>query len=397
MDIVAANRRRGRANGLARMAGAAVNIARQANDMGFFKDAQKVYKQLSANRAKSRAERNKPKQQTVNQRSTKTAAPTSFGISSNDVVRAVVQKSTSTMSRMTGVSYLGPVIAPSVVGSLPQVATFCSSNPVTFQDRLQIHASTYDKYVYNSVKLRYVPAIGTSIAGKVAIAIDRDYTDPPQTATWGETISYESVASGTVWSEHSCSMKRDPSEKRSYFTNLASGVDSRETEQFKFYAYVQGVAASTFCGDLYLEYDINLVSPVYAPSELAVALNTSSTNYVQSTCTNSSASSIWTMAGLPIEDGSRDVYEVIFSIPPSTAGITLFNATGAAWTPPVTGSYRLFARGNSPTTRTVTLHLDYASALANIAPLFQTAALGGTLFTLSTVAYRRITYTSAAA
>lgn len=317
-----------RKNNLSRAAGVLSTVARVTNDMGLTKQALDMYKDLSNKRAAQRKPQPR-KQQTVNQRSVKMQAPTSFGISSNDVVRAVVKRSTPTMARMSGVSYLGAIQSGSNSSSFPMVALFTSSNPITFQDRLQIHASTYDKYVYNSVRLKYVPAVGTSTSGKVCIAIDRDYSDPPQSTNWGETISYESVASGTVWSEHSCMMKRDPSEKRSYFTNLASGLDLRETEQFKFYAYIQGVPVNTFCGDLYLEYDIELVSPVYAPSELNAAFTRAGTFTTTASVLNSAPSNVWTISGLPSSDQKRPIYEVVFNVAPNTTNIQFGSATGA--------------------------------------------------------------------
>jgi len=393
MDIVP---RPGRKNNASRAAGALVSLGKLANDNGVLREALKFYKKMSQDRAKRQQQQKPVKKQTVDQRSVKTAAPTSFGISSNDVVRSVVVRSTPTMSRFTGVSYLGTVTTGPNVSSYPTVALFTSSNPVTFQDRLQIQASTYDKFVYNSVKLKYVPAVGTNTSGKVAIAIDRDYTDPPQTVNWGQCISYESVASGTVWSEHMCSMRRDPSEKRSYFTNFASGTDVRETEQFKFYAYTQGVPANTFCGDLYLEYDLELISPVYAPSELSQISENSSTVISSGAITSSAAGQTWTVNPLPVDDNTRAIYEVVVNGQPNTAGIQFGSLAGsAAYAPAFQGSYRLWCRPiNNGTARQYFIYTDLTAAMTGGQPLYQTAALGGTLFASTQVIFRRITYPS---
>lgn len=382
-------------NGLSKAAGELFAVGKQGMEMGMIKEAHKMFKELTATRQRIKSA--KPVKQTVEQRSKVSAAPTAFGISSNDVVRVVLKNTTPTMARMSGVSYLGPVQSPSVLSTLPTVSTFSSSNPITFKDRLQVLASTYDKYVFNSVRLKYVPAVGTSTAGKVGIAIDRDYTDPPQTGSWGETISYEAVASGTVWSQHSCSIKRDSNEKRTYFTNLASGVEIRETEQFKFYAYTQGVPINTFCGDLYLEYDIDLISPVYAPHELSSVLPIAGTFISSGTASYLTAlSSSCTITGLPVGDGTRMIYEVMFNgIAPGSTALTIGAGLGAPnYFPQIVGTYRYFVRAlrNSPLNQLFSVYLDLPAALNDGTVLYNGTAAAVVLSNANSFAYRQVTF-----
>jgi hypothetical protein len=147
-----------------------------------------------------------------------------------------------------------------------------SLNPASFSDRLGVMAQLYDKYVYRSVKLQFVPSVGTGTNGSIAMYFDRDYMDPAETASSIASImSAENASMGPCYAKLETMMKRDPHEKRTYFTNGATGSnDPHETEQFKALAYfVNGdaVGSSRNLGTFVLSYDLELISPVIAPRE----------------------------------------------------------------------------------------------------------------------------------
>jgi len=157
-------------------------------------------------------------------------------------------------------------------GTGNSVCFVASLNPASFPDRLGVMAQLYDKYVYRSVKLQFVPSVGTNTNGSIAMYLDRDYLDPAETASSIASImSAENASMGPCYAKLETMMKRDPHEKRTYFTNGATGSnDFHETEQFKALAYfVNGdaVGSSRNLGTFVLTYDLELISPVIAPRE----------------------------------------------------------------------------------------------------------------------------------
>lgn len=378
MAIVPTRRRGGYTqtalNTVAAMAGSAVNKAlnKQVNKM-----ADKVMSRAKQSRSAPppSSKRNNPQRSQISSIS----GPTSFGsASTNSLARSQVISSTANSSIVRGSTVLGPVLLPAgfIVGK-PTAAFYASSNPLTFSDRMQTLASTYDKYVYHRATLRYIPNVGSSTAGQIAITIDRDYLDPPQTAGYAQTLSYEAQAFGSVWVSHSCTITRDTHEKRAYFTNFTADPALRESEQFKFYAYTLGAIASNApLGYLVLDYEIELISPVFAPVE--VSSNTGNLVMVPTITTmtfNLPGSDVCAISALPsalANPGS--VYEIIVQGQPDVTDIVYGSAAGAPYTPAAQGSYIFYCRGTI--VGSFHVYTDYNSCVSNSAQarLFNNAA-----------------------
>jgi len=323
-------------------------------------------------------------------------APVSFGTTSNTLVRQTVLRSSGNAATVRGTTILGNVVTSSTASAFPQVGCYASSNPLTFIDRLQVMASTYDKYVYTKLKLKYVPMVGTSTAGLVAIAIDRDYMDPPQTLSWAQTLSYESVAMGSVWASHNCTMGRDSHEKRAYFTNFQDEADLHESEQFKFYAYTLGAPVSTMIGQLVLEYEIELISPVYAPTELLPLSIIGMQQTVSASGVCAATSGNFTFSFLGPTNQFAGVYELFVTGNPSFLFFTL-GSGGAVISAASQGSYILYAKAsNIASSGLYSLYFDYPTALRGGPAFYNTAATASTLFSGATVTWRLLQATSPA-
>lgn len=149
-----------------------------------------------------------------------------------------------------------------------------SVHPLAFNDRFSTHASTYDKYVYHSIRAVYTPTCPTTTTGSVAMYFDRDPDDPPAPAAVMKNImSMERATLGSVWSKAETRLLRDPSEKKTYFTNCTT-LESRDYEQFKLYVYLLGVPTSAQSyGYITIHYDCELISPVLAPKESAAGVS----------------------------------------------------------------------------------------------------------------------------
>jgi len=324
-------------------------------------------------------------------------APVNHGYTSNNLVKFSQKMATSKSTIYRGCSVLGSIrTSAAATTTLPQCTFYAASNPVTFPDRLQIMATTFDKYVYKSVTLKFQPQVPSSTAGLVALCIDRDYMDPPQSLNWAQVLSYESAVSGSVWMEHVTSIKRETSERKSYYTNFTADTNFRDSEQFKFYVFTLGCPASTILGQLYIEYEIELISPVYAPDEISGNLAAfQMTNIIPSNVTCAAASTTFTIAGLPAYTATAgSLVEIIIS--GNYAGSTIqVGSTGVVWNPSIQNSYRFFAR---PTLGTgYALYLDYPSAINNepaANALFNPGAIAFNLFGSASATFRLLAGTS---
>jgi len=222
---------------------------------------------------------------------------------------------TKTSVRFRGASTF--LVVGSQSGSSGNLVIPFSVHPLSFNDRLSTQATTYDKYVYHSIRAVYTPLVPTTQAGAVAMYFDRDVIDPPAPANNVRSImSMERAAIGSCWGKVETSMVRDVHERRTYFIN-ATTTDLRETEQFKLYLYLLGIGnvAGSY-GYVTVHYDLELISPVLAPAESAAG---TSLAYVQSSGNaNFSASSTQTTTtpfGIPFTADSigGGIVEVVLS------------------------------------------------------------------------------------
>jgi len=185
----------------------------------------------------------------------------------------VVVSTTDVVTRVRGRSFLGVVSSSASASNASgyDVGLVSSLHPGALGDRFSVMASTYDKYVYRSMKLVYVPACPTSTAGMVTIVLERDPNDPlvdvKSTSPLAQITSYEKASPSSVFMPASVTFSRDPTEKRTYFMDLgASSIDPREWEQARAIVYLSNVSNSTTFGMLYLDYDADLVAPSVVPT-----------------------------------------------------------------------------------------------------------------------------------
>jgi len=178
-----------------------------------------------------------------------------------------VTRSTSDVSTVVGKSFLGPVFSIDPADQV--VAATYSVNPTSFTDRLAVLARTFDKYAYKSLRLTYVPYVGTNATGQVRMYIDRDYLDwVADPANNAQIMSQQSAVSCSPWQSMSTSMRRDPCEMRSYFTQVGH-AQLPETEQFRVVVYATTGTSTNegHIGELFIEYELDLIGPVLQARE----------------------------------------------------------------------------------------------------------------------------------
>lgn len=157
-------------------------------------------------------------------------------------------------------------------------------NPILLNDRVSQIATTYEKYVYQSITYRYVPQCATSTAGSVMLTFERDPANP--TANGGDTasfmqncMSYEHTSITPPWVGSSVTYKRDANEKKLfYISGQGSNYNPRDTSQGQFLCYganVPVVAAGATGGGLgfiVMDYVLDLCEPSILPARLGAGI-----------------------------------------------------------------------------------------------------------------------------
>jgi len=220
-----------------------------------------------------------------------TSAPVTMGVSvTGGLQSSFTQKQMSGGGlRITGRSFITSIDTAGKYSNGLLAVHDC--NPVLLNDRVATIATTYEKYVYQSLTYRYVPQCATSTAGSVMLTFERDPANP--TANGGDTttfmqncMSYEHTTITPPWVGSSVSYKRDANEKKLfYISGQGSNYNPRDTSQGQFLCYganVPVVAAGATGGGLgfiVMDYVLDLCEPSIMPARTGAGIaGTSSTN-----------------------------------------------------------------------------------------------------------------------
>lgn len=121
-------------------------------------------------------------------------------------------------------------------------------------------ATSYEKYRFRSITLRYVPMCSTASAGRVGIGFDYDSSDPvPGDRT--EFFSLTSQMTSAVWAPCSLSIKTDNVFR---FVGTHYSTDNKLVDLGQVLVYTEGTTSSLACGDLIMEYEVELIMPQQA-------------------------------------------------------------------------------------------------------------------------------------
>ena len=214
----------------------------------------------------------------------KHAAPVSVGTSMSHGTRGPagvgyrMTQVSDTCTRIVGRAYVGEVTTTGKVatgGTGSGLGLMFDINPALLNDRVAIIASTFEKYVYHSFKLTYVPQCSTATGGSVALAFDRDplmYTANTQgTQFLSEVMSYEHAVLTPTYVQASTSYARDPKELKTWFLGGTDAtLTTRETSQGNAVVYLSNVPPNTGLGFIVMDYVLDLVAPNLLPAKQGV-------------------------------------------------------------------------------------------------------------------------------
>jgi len=207
-----------------------------------------------------------------------TAAPVQMGVSvSGGLQASFTQKQMSGGGlRITGRSFITSVDSINKYGNGLLAVHDC--NPVLLNDRVATIATTYEKYVYQSITYRFVPQCATTTPGSIMLTFERDPANPAAnggdaTTFMQNVMSYEHTAISPPWVGTSVTYKRDTNEKKTFWiSGQGSNFDARDTSQGLFLCYGANVPVATGLGFIVMDYVLDLCQPSIMPARTGAGI-----------------------------------------------------------------------------------------------------------------------------
>jgi len=163
-----------------------------------------------------------------------------------------------------------------IFGSVNYNVVSFSVNPglATTFPWLNIMAVAYESYKFSNLSFHYETLAPTTSVGTVMMAADFDPTDTaPDSKT--SLMSYQDACRGPIWGEFnmvaSSGNLSKMKQKFLRFGNLATGQDVLLFDACTFYVATQQCANTNAIGELYVEYDVELITPQLDLTAYAVA------------------------------------------------------------------------------------------------------------------------------
>lgn len=129
---------------------------------------------------------------------------------------------------------------------------------------LHVIASRYETYRFHSLKFIYRSMTGTSTNGEIEMAIDYDAADaPPHDKP--RMLSYEGAIAASIWSAAECVASPTALAKlKNKFVSTVYVAPPKDVLLYhagRFYFAADGGPDAFKCGELFVEYDIELSTP----------------------------------------------------------------------------------------------------------------------------------------
>lgn len=131
-------------------------------------------------------------------------------------------------------------------------------------------ANRFESYVFNGLRFNYVPSVGTTSTGAIALAPDYDAADDNSGISKPKLLTFDDSVRGPLWKGFSCICKKNNLQKsKSYY--VLDGLAPAGTD-IKMYDALQLIISTTTSsnmtiGELWVEYDITLLTPQMTKDE----------------------------------------------------------------------------------------------------------------------------------
>jgi len=138
-------------------------------------------------------------------------------------------------------------------------------------------AAAFENYVFNSLTFNFITAMGTNNNGAIALVPDYDPDDDNTNQDKTKLMSYADSKRGPIWYDLAMkSMTKNLRKKKEYVTRLRSTTEPKKLfDVCSLIVLVTGLETATNVGELWVEYDITLITPQLEPepTESMVIMN----------------------------------------------------------------------------------------------------------------------------
>lgn len=151
-----------------------------------------------------------------------------------------------------------------IAGSVLFTAVQLSINPGLTLPWLSSIAPRWESYRFEKLRICYETEAPTSALGTVLLSVDYDASDAAPTSKQ-QAMAYRSSVRSPPWS-NCChdSIREDLNKKAPYYIrvgSLAANQDIKLYDTANLWVCTQGQADTTTVGELYIEYDVLLMTP----------------------------------------------------------------------------------------------------------------------------------------
>jgi len=131
-------------------------------------------------------------------------------------------------------------------------------------------AANFESYKFHKLKFCYEPEAPSTLGGTLLLSVDYDAADAAPSNKQTAMAARGAVRSAPWGSCSHVSLPADLNKMKSNYvrgTNPATDTDIRVYDIGNLHVVTQGVGSSSAaCGELYVEYDVTLMTPIYEPN-----------------------------------------------------------------------------------------------------------------------------------
>lgn len=177
--------------------------------------------------------------------------------------------------------YIGEVMAEGSSPSLFKVQSFpINPGQAAVFPWLSKVAQNFESYSFRKLRFLYETEAPSSLGGTLVLAVDYDASDPAPISKQ-QALAFRSSIRSAPWNP--CCFEADPEDLHKLKTNYVRPGAQPVNTDIKMYdignlsVITQGVSTGgATCGELYVEYDVDLITPVYevVPTSSTVSATT---------------------------------------------------------------------------------------------------------------------------
>lgn len=174
---------------------------------------------------------------------------------------------------------------------------------------LSILAPQFESYLFRSLKFDYETQKSASTSGSFMMAVDFDAADSAP-VNKQQLMSFHNAVRSAVW--ESCQYSSDGPDLKKFGTqryirisNLAANLDVKTYDIGNLVIGTQGEADTSAIGELYVEYDVELITP-QVPADIASAVSASISTTGASAANQYNGAQVVT-GGLPVTASGKTI------------------------------------------------------------------------------------------